>query len=132
MYIVQLHSQAQFTCTISYCVCQLKTMTWSLDTNQLDGILVAVGVHVPFLGVRLVSCHSALRLLLFFHGSLLLAFSLPLSSSSAFLISLFAQSSRLSSGLPRFLQVSCFFLSDIFGNLSFLFLPCVQTISPGH
>ena len=45
--------------------------------------------------------------------------------SSVFLLSLFRQSSHLSSGLPRFLQPSCFFVSDIIGNLlSFILTMC--------
>ena len=52
------------------------------------------------------------------HSSLLLAFSLHVSSSSAFIISLFTQPSHLSCGLPHFLQPSSFFVSDLFCNLS--------------
>ena len=63
-----------------------------------------------------------------FQWSLLLAFSLKLSSSSAFLRSLFKQSSHLSCGLPHFLQPSCFFVSNIFGNLSSFIL----TMCPAH
>ena len=33
-----------------------------------------------------------------------------------FLLCLFTQSSHLSCGLPRFLEPSCFFVSDLFGN----------------
>ena len=53
-----------------------------------------------------------------FHWSLLLAFSLNFSSSSAFLKSLFTQSSHLSCGLPRFLEPSCFFVLALVGSLS--------------
>ena len=53
-----------------------------------------------------------------FHWSPLLAFSVHFSSSSAFLRSLFTQSSHLSCGLARFLQPCCIFLSDLFRNLS--------------
>ena len=63
-----------------------------------------------------------------FHCSLLLAFSLHFSSSSSFLRSLFTQSSHLSCGLPRFLQPSYFFLSDLFGDLSSFIL----TMCPAH
>ena len=55
----------------------------------------------------------------------LLAFSLHISSSSAFSLSFFKQSSHLSCGLPRFLQPSCFFVSDLFGTLlSFILTMC--------
>ena len=67
--------------------------------------------------MRLVSCHSTLRLGCF-HCFLLLAFSLHFSSSSAFLRSRFTQSSHLSCGLPLFLQPSCCFVSYLFGNIS--------------
>ena len=63
-----------------------------------------------------------------FHWSLLLAFSLHFSSSSAFLRSLLTQSSHLSCGLPRFLQPSCVFVLDIFGHLSSFIL----TMYPAH
>ena len=63
-----------------------------------------------------------------FHRSLLLAFSLHFSSSSAFLRSLFTQSSHLSCDLPRFLQHSCFFVSALFGSLSFF----IRTMCPAH
>ena len=57
---------------------------------------------------------------------------LHFSSSSAFLRSLFTQSSRLSCGLPRSLQPSCFFVS-LFSVISHLsFLPCVQPFSPDY
>ena len=54
----------------------------------------------------------------FLHCPLLLVVSLRFSSSSAFLRPLFTQSSHLSCGLARFLQPSCFFVSDLFRNLS--------------
>ena len=84
----------------------------------------------PFVGVRLVylSLHCKATFVIYFHWSLLLAFALHFSSSSALLISLFTQSSHLSSGLPRFLQPSCFFVSDLFGNLSSVIL----TMCPAH
>ena len=63
-----------------------------------------------------------------FHCSLLLACSLHFSSSSAFLRSVCTQSSHLSSDLPRFLQPSCFCVSDHFGNLSSFIL----TMCPAH
>ena len=84
----------------------------------------------PCVGVRLV--YSSLRctatFVIRFHWSLLLAFSLHFSSSSAFLRSLFTQSSHLSCGLPRFLQPSCFIVSDLFGNFSSFIL----TMCPAH
>ena len=64
----------------------------------------------------------------FFHWSLLLAFSLHFSSSSAFLKSLVIQSFHSSCDLLRYLQPSCFFVSDIFGNLSCFILP----MCPAH
>ena len=60
--------------------------------------------------------------IIFIHRSLLLAFSLDFPSSSAFPISLFRQSSHLTYGHPHFLQPPCFFVSDLFGNLSSLIL----------
>ena len=63
-----------------------------------------------------------------FHWSLFLAFSFHFSSPSAFLRSLFTQSSHLSCGLPGFLQPSCFFVSDLFGILSYFIL----TMCPAH
>ena len=71
-------------------------------------------------GVRLVywSLRSTTTFVICFHWSLLLAFSLHFSSSSAFIRSLFTQSSHRSCGLPRFQKPSCFFVSDLFGNLS--------------
>ena len=86
--------------------------------------------HFDFVRARPVICHSAVRLLL-------LSISIgpcrwpSLRFSSAFLRSLFTHSSHLSCGLPRFLQPSCCFVSDLFGNLSRLsFRPCVQPIVP--
>ena len=67
---------------------------------------------------------------------------LHFSSSSAFLRYLFTQSSHLCCGLPRFLQPSCFFVSDIFGNISSFILTMqfgrcrptliVTTVGPIH
>ena len=77
----------------------------------------------PCVGVRLV--YSSLRctatFVIRFHWALLLAFSLHFSSSSAFLRSLFTQSSHLSCGLSRLLQPSCFIVSNLLGisHLSF-------------
>ena len=84
----------------------------------------------PCVGVRLVywSLRSTATFEICFHWSLLLACSLHFSSYSAFLRSLFTQSSHLSCGLPRFLQPSCFFVSDIFGNISSFIL----TMCPSH
>ena len=89
--------------------------------------------------MRLVyrSLRSTATFVICFHWSLLLALSLHFSSS-AFLRSLFTQSSHLSCGLPHFLQPSCFFVSDLFGNLaSFIltmcpahFLPTIQALVP--
>ena len=63
-----------------------------------------------------------------FHLSLLLAFSLHCSSSSAFLRSLFTQSAHLSCGLPRFLEPSCLFVLALFGSLSSF----IHTMCPAH
>ena len=60
--------------------------------------------------------------------SMLLAFSLHFSSSSAFLRSHFKQSSHLSCGLPRFLEPSCFFVSVLFGSLTSF----IRTMCPAH
>ena len=84
----------------------------------------------PCVGVRLVylSLRCTATFVIRFHWSLLLAFSLHFSSSSVFLRSLFTQSSHLSCGLPRFLQPSCFIVSDLFGNFSSFIL----TMCPAH
>ena len=84
----------------------------------------------PCVGVRLVywSLRCTATFVIRFHWSLLLAFSLHFSSSSAFLRSLFTQSSHLSCGLPRFLQPLCFIVSDLFGNFSSFIL----TMCPAH
>ena len=81
----------------------------------------------PLVGVRLVywSIHCTATFVIFFDWSQLLAFSLHLSSSSAFLRSLFTQSSHRSCGLPRFLQPPCVFISDLFCNPpSFILTMC--------
>ena len=84
----------------------------------------------PCVGVRLIywSLRSTATFVICFHRSLLLAFSLHFSSSSAFLRSLFTQSSHLSCGLPRFLEPSCFFVSALFGSLSSF----IRTMCPAH
>ena len=89
----------------------------------------------PFIRVRPVIGHSAVRLLLlFFPLLLLLAFSLHFSSSSAFLGTIFTQASQLSCGcgLHRFLQHLCFFVSDLFGNLLSFILTMMDMFSPFH
>ena len=82
-----------------------------------------------FVGVTLVylPLHCTATFVITFRWPLLLAFSLH-SSSSAFLRSLFTQSFRLSCGLPRFLKPYCFFISDLFGNLSSFIL----NMCPAH
>ena len=91
----------------------------------------------PFVGVRLVSLsvRCTATYIICFHWSLLLAFTLHYSSS-AFLRSLFTQSSYLSCRLPSFLQRSCFFVSDLFGNLLQVFLILMTNVdhvsSPFH
>ena len=84
----------------------------------------------PCVGVRLIywSLRSTATFVICFHRSLLLVFSLHFSSSSAFLRSLFTQSSHLSCGLPRFLEPSCFFVSALFGSLSSF----IRTMCPAH
>ncbi len=86
----------------------------------------------PCVGVRLVywSLRRTATFVICFHWSLVLSFSLHFSSSSAFLRSLFTQSSDLSCGLPRFLQPSCFFVSDHFGNLSSFILTMSSPFHP--
>ena len=74
------------------------------------------------------SLRSTATFVICFHRSLLLAFSLHFSSSSAFLRSLFTQSAHLSCGLPRFLEPSCFFFSALFASLSSFIL----TMWPAH
>ena len=51
----------------------------------------------------------------------------PLFFRTAFLRPVFTQSSHLSCGLPRFLQPSCFFVSDLFDNLSSFILANVSS-----
>ena len=84
----------------------------------------------PCVGVRLVywSLRSTATFVICFHWYMLLAFYLHFSSSSAFVRSLFTQFSHLNCGLPRFLKPACFFVSDIFGNLSYFIL----TMCPAH
>ena len=76
----------------------------------------------PFVGVRLayLSIRCTFTFVNCFHWSLWLVFSHNLSSSSAFLRLFVTQSSHHSCGLPRFLRPSCLFLSDIFGNSSYV------------
>ena len=78
-------------------------------------------------GVRLIywSLRSMATFVICFHWSLLLAFSLHFSSSSAFLRSLFT---HLSCGLPRFLEPSCLFVSALFDSLSSF----IRTMCPAH
>ena len=71
---------------------------------------------------------TAATFVICFHWSLLLAFSLHLSSSSDFLRYLFTHSSHLSCGLPSFLEPSCFFVSALFGSLSYF----IRTMCPSH
>ena len=84
----------------------------------------------PCVGVRLVywPLRSTAAFVICIHRSLLLAFPLHLSSSFAFLKSLFTQSSHLSCGLPRFLEPSCLFVSALFGSLSSF----IRTMCPAH
>ena len=84
----------------------------------------------PCVGVRQIqwSLRSTATFVICFHRSLLLAFSLHFYSSSAFLRSLFTQSSHLSCGLHRFLEPSCFFVSALFGSLSSF----IRTMCPAH
>ena len=93
----------------------------------------------PFVGARLfllsLRCTYFCKLFPLVH---VVRLSLQFSSSSAFLRSLFTQSSHLSCGLPRFLQPSCFVVPYRFGNLpSFImtmlssrFLATIQALVP--
>ena len=107
-----------------------------LRTALLIILLTREGHHscssscFPCVGVRLVywSLRSTATFVICFHRSLLLAFSLHFYSSSAFLRSLFTQSSHLSCGLHRFLEPSCFFVSALFGSLSSF----IRTMCPAH
>ena len=78
-------------------------------------------------GHYLSFCFTATFVILFTELPVVGLFS-PLFSSPAFLRSLFTQSFHLSCGLPRFPQPSCFFISDLFGNLSSFIL----TMCPTH
>ena len=97
------------------------------NTTPKGTFLFFLWIHC--VGVRLVnwSLRRTATFVIGFHWSLLLAFSLHFCSS-AFLRSLFTQFSHLSCGLPRFLKPSCFFVSDLFGNLSSFIL----TMCPAH
>ena len=106
------------------------TNIYTLYVNKkIDIKIMLFFLWFPCVGVRLVygSLRSTASFVIHFHWSLLLAFSLHFSSSSAFLRSLFTQSSHLSCCLPRFLK-PCFFVSDLFGNLSSFIL----TMCPAH
>ena len=127
------------------CIWQQSIENWlkirSLASKKSEGC-ISYGVptklksgrgHIsgfPCVGMRLVywSLRCTATFVFRFHWSLLLAFSLHFSSSSAVLRSLLTQSSHLSCGLPRFLQPSCFFVLDIFGHLSSFIL----TMYPAH
>ena len=91
----------------------VRPMCWVL-------LIVLFFLWFPCVRARQVdrSLRSTATFLICFHWSLLLAFSLHFSSSSAFLRSLFTQSSHLNCGLLRFLKPSCFFVSALFSNLS--------------
>ena len=93
-------------------------------------LIVVLPLYFHCVGVRLIywSLRSTATFVTCFHWSLLLAFSLHMLSSSAFLRSLFTQSSHLSCGLPRFLEPSCFFVWALFGSLSSF----IRTMCPAH
>ena len=99
---------------------------WIIDVNHMS----CSSSCFPCVGVRLIywSLRSTATFVISFHRSLLLAFSLNFSSSSAFLRSLFTQSSHLSCGLPRFLEPSCLVVSALFGSLSSF----IRTMCPAH
>ena len=84
----------------------------------------------PWVGVRLIYwlLRSTATFVICVPWSLLLAFSLHLSSSSAFLRSIFTPFSHLRCGLPRFLEPACFFVSALFGSLSYF----IRTMCPTH
>ena len=100
----------------------MRGKKYFLTSSQQTHQVFCSSSGFPCVGVRLVysSLRCAATFVIRFHWSLLLAFSLHFSSSSAFLRSLFTQSSHLSCGLPRFLQPSCFIVSDLFGKLESL------------
>ena len=109
--------------TDSWVMDKKKTDSWVMDQKKLFFL------WFPCVGVGLIywSLRSMATFVICFHWSLLLAFSLHFSSSSAVLRSLFTQSSHLSCGLPRCLQPSVF-VSHLFGDLSSFIL----TVCPAH
>ena len=98
--------------------------------NKVLSYLISSSSRFPVVGVRQVTHHHAVRLLLLFSSIAHCCFTLPsiFPLSSAFLRSLFRQSSHLSCGLPHFLQPPCFFVSVLFNNLSSFIL----TMCPVH
>ena len=95
-------------------------MSYNSKCVRCDRIYLSCSSSGFYVWVRLVywSLRCMATFVISFHGSLLLAFPLHYSSSPAFLRYVFTQSSHLGCGLPRFLQHSGFFVSDLFGNLS--------------
>ena len=98
----------------------------SQDERYRSCEIVSQHVVLPLVPICRGEAGLPVTVVICFHWSLLLAFSLHFSSSSAFLRSLFIQSSHLSCDLPRFLQPSCLFFSDLFSNLSSFILTMYQ------
>ena len=95
-------------------------------SNHLD-VHTCSSSGFPSVGARLVIHHSAVRLLVLLVsiGPCCWAFCSPLFFLLCFSQISLTQSSHLSCGLPRFLQPSCFFVSDLFGNVSsFILIMC--------
>ena len=102
---------------------------WARGACFFGELKVGRSLWFPFYRGKALSLRCTITFVgISFHWSVLLAFSLHFSSSSALLRSLFTQSSHLRCGLPRFLQSSCFFVSDLLGNISSFIL----TMCPAH
>ena len=115
----------------------VELLSFHVGLNLVEKVISCAFTNSMLLFFWFPFCRSAAGLLVtplygffanVFHWSLLLDFSLHFIFSSAFLGSLTAQSSHLSCGLPRFPQSSCFFVSDLFGNL----LSFILTTCPAH
>ena len=88
-------------------VLTLASFLWRRVVNQLYGYFYYYFPLLPVVGL-----------------------SRQLSSSYVFIIPHFKQFSPLSCGVPRFLELSCFFVSDLFGNISYFILTTMS--SPFH
>ena len=137
---VHLFSSNRVMCPVHQCIPLLilpMSLWCATDASSYDRAFLSAHVSLPhtcpssgfpFEGVVILiylSLRSTATFVKKINWSLLLAFSLHFSSSSAFLRSLFAQSSNVRCDLHRFLQPSCLFVSDIFGNISsFILTTC--------